>query len=75
MEDGPWLFGGCVLMLKEYDGSTSIPSVPPSRVQAWIQLHKMPPLYRMERILKQLACKVGDVLAVDMKVVSGPGLR
>lgn len=75
MEDGPWLFRGCVLMLKEYDGSISIPSVPPSRVQAWIQLHKVPPPYRTERILKQLACKVGDVLMVDMKLVSGTELR
>jgi len=70
MEEGPWIFRGYALMLEEYDGSTSLPTVPPSKVQAWIQIHKVPPLYRIESIMKQLASKVGEVLVVDMKVVS-----
>ena len=40
MEEGPWIFRGYALMLEEYDGSTSLPTVPPSKVQAWIQIHK-----------------------------------
>ena len=55
MEEGPWLFRGGALMLEEYDGATVTPSVMPNRVQAWIQIHKLPPLYRTEAILKQLA--------------------
>ena len=37
---GPWLFRGCALMHQEYDGFRSLPTVPPSKVQAWIQIHK-----------------------------------
>ena len=33
MEDGPWLFRGCALMLEEYDGATPLPSVEPNIVQ------------------------------------------
>ena len=52
MEEGLWIFRGYTLMLEEYDGSTSLPTVPPSKVQAWIQIHKVPPLYRIESIMK-----------------------
>ncbi|CAO2163682.1 unnamed protein product [Urochloa humidicola] len=34
MEDGPWIFRGCALMLKEYDGETITPSMEPCKVQA-----------------------------------------
>jgi hypothetical protein len=55
MEEGLWIFRGCTLMLEKYDGLTIIQSVVPSKVQAWIQIHKIPPLFRTQRILKQLA--------------------
>ena len=73
MEDGPWLFRGCALMLEEYDGATPLPSVEPNRVQVWIQIHKIPPLYRTEKILKQLAGKVGEVISVEMKAIPTSG--
>ncbi|KAK1692791.1 hypothetical protein QYE76_009488 [Lolium multiflorum] len=46
MEDGPWLFRGCALMVVPSDGATVVPSVLPSKVQAWIQIHRVPPLFR-----------------------------
>jgi hypothetical protein len=70
MEEGPWLFRDCALMVEEFDGATTVPSVIPNRVQVWIQIHKIPPLYRTESILKQLASKVGEVSKVEMKVAS-----
>jgi hypothetical protein len=57
-------------MLEEFDGSTVIPTRVPSKVQAWIQIHKIPPLYRTELILKQLASRVGEVITVETRVVS-----
>lgn len=69
MEDGPWIFRECALMLEPFDGATSVPSVMPNKVLAWIQIHKIPPLYRTEAILQQLASRVGDVLKLEMKVV------
>ena len=44
MEEGPWLFRNCALMVEPFDGATSVPTVIPSKVQAWIQIHKLPPL-------------------------------
>lgn len=70
MDDGPWIFRGCALMLEEFDGATPTPSVIPSKVLAWVQIHKVPPLYRSEKIIKQLVGKVGQEIAVDMNVVS-----
>ena len=60
-------------MLEEYDGATPLPSVEPNRVQVWIQIHKIPPLYRTEKILKQLAGKVGEVISVEMKAIPTSG--
>lgn len=57
-------------MLEEYDGSTSTPTTTLSKMLVWIRIHKVPPLYSIVRILKQLASKVGEVVMVDMKVVS-----
>lgn len=36
MEEGPWLFRGCALMLEEFDGSTTNPKSLPHKVPAWI---------------------------------------
>lgn len=68
MEEGPWLFRGYALMLETFDGATQTPSIIPNKVQAWIQIHKLPPLYRTEGILRQLAAGVGEVIDVDMQV-------
>ena len=70
MDEGPWLFRDCALMLEKFDGATSVPAVLPNRVQAWIQIHRIPPLYRTEAILKQLASRVGEVDKVELRAVS-----
>ncbi|XP_051220993.1 uncharacterized protein [Lolium perenne] len=70
MEDGPWLFRECAFMVEKFYGATPTPSVLPNRVQAWIQIHRIPPMYRTEAILKQLAARVGEVDRVEAKVVS-----
>jgi hypothetical protein len=70
MEEGPWLFRDCALMLENFDGATTTPTVIPSKVKVWIQIHKIPPLYRTEKIVKQLASKVGEVDKVEMQVAS-----
>ncbi|KAM0851068.1 hypothetical protein ACQ4PT_052679 [Festuca glaucescens] len=57
MEEGPWLFRGCALMVEPFDGATMIPTVIPTKVQAWIQIHKLPPLFRNKEVLTQLASR------------------
>lgn len=54
-------------MLEEFDGSTTVPRLLPYRVPAWIQIHKIPHLYHIQAILKQLASRVGKLVAVDLK--------
>ncbi|KAM0853885.1 hypothetical protein ACQ4PT_050782 [Festuca glaucescens] len=68
-EDGPWPFRGFALMIEPFDGSTPVPVVAPNRVQAWIQIHKIPPLYRTKEVITQLASRVGEVVAVEMMAV------
>jgi hypothetical protein len=69
-EEGSWLFRDCALMLEDFDGSMTTPRVMPSRFQTWIQIHKIPPLYRTEAILRQLASRVGEVVKVELKAIS-----
>jgi hypothetical protein len=70
MEEGPWIFRGYALMLEEFDGSTMVPKVIPCKVLAWVQIHKIPHLYRTEAILKQLAAKVGEVQEVEAVAIA-----
>ena len=58
MEEGPWIFRGYALILKEFDGSTAIPATVPDKLLAWVQIHRIPPLYHTHAILTQLAGKV-----------------
>jgi hypothetical protein len=70
MEEGPWIFRGYALMMEEFDGSTPTPTKIPWRVQAWVKIHKIPPLYKSQEIIERLAASVGEVISVEMKVVS-----
>jgi hypothetical protein len=69
MDDGPWLFRGCALMVEPFDRATMVPVTVPSKVLAWIQIHKLPPLFRNKDVLIQLATRVGEVVAVEMAAV------
>ncbi|KAM0838524.1 hypothetical protein ACQ4PT_060902 [Festuca glaucescens] len=69
VEEGPWLFRGCALMKKPFDGAIVVPAIIPSGVKAWIQIHKIPPLFRNKDVTTQLATRVGEVIMVDMAVV------
>jgi hypothetical protein len=66
MEDGPWLFRGCALMVEPFDVATMVPTVIPRKVLAWVQIHKLPPLCRNKEVLTSLASRVGEVVGVDL---------
>lgn len=70
MEEDPWLFRGCALVLQEFDGATTTPMSAPDRAPAWIQIHNVPNLYSTEEIVKQLAEKVGVDAVVEMRAIS-----
>lgn len=56
-------------MLEEFDGATMTPTVLQHKVPVWVQIHKLPPLYRSEAILKMLAARTGEEVMVDMPAV------
>ena len=67
MEEGPWFFRGCALMLEEFDGATNVPTIIPHKVPAWVQIHRMPHLYRAKAILEQMVEPIGDKVQVEMR--------
>ncbi|TVT97494.1 hypothetical protein EJB05_57259, partial [Eragrostis curvula] len=69
MEEGPWIFRGCALMVEEFDGATAVPTVMPNKVPAWVQLHLIPPLYRTEGILKMIAGRIGEEIMIEMRAI------
>jgi hypothetical protein len=62
MTEGPWLFRNCAVMLEPFDGATMAPKEAPRGVEVWIQIHKIPPLFRNKAVLEQLASTVGEVI-------------
>ncbi|TVU44581.1 hypothetical protein EJB05_04026, partial [Eragrostis curvula] len=72
---GDWkriIEGGCALMMEEFEGSTTMPAVLPHKVPAWVQMHRVPHLYRTEDIMKLLAGKIGEEVAVEMRAIPTP---
>lgn len=69
MEEGPWIFRGCALMLEEYDGGDSYTSGASSSSASMGALHKVLPLYRTESILNQLAGKIRELVSVEMRAI------
>ncbi|KAM0873893.1 hypothetical protein ACQ4PT_037777 [Festuca glaucescens] len=65
-EQGPWIFRDHGLLVEKYDGSCKASSVELNRIQAWVQIHDVPELYRKKHIITDLAAKVGEVITVDM---------
>ncbi|KAM0889261.1 hypothetical protein ACQ4PT_027827 [Festuca glaucescens] len=66
MLKGPWLFRGLALMVEPFDGVTVVPTVIPKSVQAWVQIHKIPPLFRNKEVIDQWASRVGEVIIVHL---------
>lgn len=56
--------------MEEFDGAIPIPTIIPRKVLTWVQIHRIPPLYRTESIITQLVEKVGSVAKVELNAVS-----
>jgi hypothetical protein len=56
-------------MVERFDGATSTPTVILKGVSAWVQIHKLPPLFRNTEVLTQLARRVGEVEVVELVAV------
>jgi hypothetical protein len=56
-------------MVEPFDGATMIPTVVLCKVLAWIQIHKVPPLFGNKEVLTQLASRAGEVVVVELVAV------
>ncbi|KAK1619605.1 hypothetical protein QYE76_025122 [Lolium multiflorum] len=66
MHQGPWLFRKLVVVIAEYDGMPRPAEVPLNNTTVWAQIHSIPELYRNQRVVDQLAQRVGRVQSVEM---------
>ncbi|KAK1601709.1 hypothetical protein QYE76_018403 [Lolium multiflorum] len=66
VEMGPWLFRGYGVIIKEYDGIQDPEKVVLDSIEVWIQIHKVPDLYRKEHLVRLMASKVGVVKKIIM---------
>ena len=65
-EAGPWLFRQNAVIIEPYDGISPIDSVELNFLAVWVQIHNLPPGYRRENLITNLAeRKLGQVLKVE----------
>jgi hypothetical protein len=67
-EQGPWIFRDHGLLVEKYAWSCKASAMELNRIQAWVQIHDIPELYRKKPIISDLATNVGEVITVDMRV-------
>jgi hypothetical protein len=58
-EHGPWLFREQGVLIEKYDGCCKATSVELNRIQAWVQIHDVPELFRKKHIMTDLAAEIG----------------
>ncbi|KAM0864489.1 hypothetical protein ACQ4PT_043888 [Festuca glaucescens] len=73
MLDGPWIFRQQGVLLEPYDGIVDPNSVKLTRIHAWVQVRGIPPLFRKEAIVRDMAARIGEVLSVDLYALGASG--
>lgn len=71
MNEGPWTFRGCSVLLAEYDGWSKIESVNLYTYPAWIQIHDLKEKIRTGSIATQLARRARSIVKLDAASVRG----
>ncbi|KAM0870308.1 hypothetical protein ACQ4PT_040100 [Festuca glaucescens] len=71
MEQGPWLFRQCAVLIEPYDGLSKAESVEMEFMPIWMQIHELPEGYRKEKIIEKLAKKAGKILQIQYE---GPSI-
>jgi hypothetical protein len=54
------------VLIEPYDGLADPQSVVLSRLHVWVQIRGIPPLFRKEDIVKDMAARIGEVLGTDL---------
>ncbi|KAK1574786.1 hypothetical protein QYE76_017384 [Lolium multiflorum] len=73
MLEGPWLFRQMGVMLEPYDGMADPLAVTLNHILVWAQIRGVPPLFRKEAIVRDMAARLGEVLGVDLYALGASG--
>jgi hypothetical protein len=73
MNDGPWIFRQQGVMVEPYDGVADPNTVVLNRLHAWVQVRGIPPLFRKEAIVRDMAARIGEVLGVELYALGASG--
>jgi hypothetical protein len=60
-------------MLEPYDGIGDPKAVVLDRILVWVQVKGVPPLFRKEAIVRDMASQIGEVLGVDLYALGESG--
>ena len=67
MHQGLWMYKKLVVVMAEYDGLCNPKEVKLDRTTVWAQIHAIPEVYRITKIVDELARRIGKVHSVEMK--------
>jgi hypothetical protein len=73
MNEGPWIFRQQGVMLEPYDGIADPKTVSLNRIHAWVQIRGIPPLFRKEDLVKDMAARIGEVVSADLYALGASG--
>jgi hypothetical protein len=73
MLEGPWIFRQMGVMLEPYDGIADPFAVALNHILVWAQIRGVPPLFRKEAIVRDMAARLGEVLGVDLYALGASG--
>jgi hypothetical protein len=73
MNDGPWIFRQLGVLIEPYDGIVDPSSVVLDHINVWIQVRGVPPLFRKEEIVRDMAARIGEVKGVDLYALGASG--
>ncbi|KAF7054677.1 hypothetical protein CFC21_062316 [Triticum aestivum] len=71
MLEGPWLFRDHAVIMKEYDGFKKPESVVLDKLSVWAQIHVLLDNFLIERAVRGLASRIGEVEEVQLKLPAG----
>ncbi|XP_062213814.1 uncharacterized protein LOC133914832 [Phragmites australis] len=73
MQEGPWIFRGCHVLIGEYDGWAEPETVVLNTYPVWVQVHDPKEKMRTSSIAMHFASLAGKVIKLDEALVKGHG--
>ncbi|KAE8802940.1 hypothetical protein D1007_21295 [Hordeum vulgare] len=71
MSEGPWLFRGEALIMKEYDGFKKPESIQLDRITVWAHIHRLPDNFLIDQVVQGMASRIGEVEEIQLRLPAG----